>query len=69
MAETVRRVPSGGRRVARSALSLGHRGSVGAHVVDLRFQVGVSVEGDVSDDARAATDATLAEVSKELKLD
>ena len=34
---------------------------------ELRFDVGVSVKGDVSDKARAEVDATLAEVSEDLK--
>ena len=34
---------------------------------ELRFHVGVSVEGDLSDEARAQVDATLGEVSEDLK--
>lgn len=34
---------------------------------ELRFHVGVSVKGDLTDKARAEVDATLAEVSKDLK--
>ncbi len=34
---------------------------------ELRFHVGVSVEGDVSDKARAEVDTTLREVSDDLK--
>ena len=34
---------------------------------ELRFQVGVSVEGDVSDEVRAKVDVTLSEVSEDLK--